>query len=370
MNNVVAAVVLDGIATFELAVACEVFGMDRSELVDPWYELLVCAAEPPPLRATGGITIDTPHRLDAPVEGRHDHRPGVARRGRGAARAVLEALRREHARGARIMSVCSGAFVLAHAGLLDGRRATTHWKYAALMAERFPLIEVDPDVLYVIDGDVMTSAGTAGGHRPLPARRAPRPRRGRWPTPSPVAWSCHRTAPAGSPSTCRHRCRTPALRATRSAEVLDWAVGHLHLPLSVEQLAARATMSPRTFARRFAEVVGTTPHQWLVRQRVLHAQRLLEETALPGRAGGVGGRLRVGHRAAPALRTDRRHVPARLPPDLRGATGVVAGRPPVPAVRRPGDGGQRDPAWTGPPPEGTARRAAAIWRAWSSAWSA
>jgi transcriptional regulator GlxA family with amidase domain len=280
MNNVVAAVVLDGIATFELAVACEVFGMDRSELVDPWYELLVCAAEPPPLRATGGITIDTPHRLDALSRADTIIVPAWRDEDEVPPEAVLEALRREHARGARIMSVCSGAFVLAHAGLLDGRRATTHWKYAALMAERFPLIEVDPDVLYVIDGDVMTSAGTAAGidlclhvvrldHGAAVANAVAR----RMVVPPHRSGGQAQYVQAPVPDACDP--------GDPLAEVLDWAVANLDRPLSVDQLAAKATMSPRTFARRFQEVVGTTPHQWLVRQRVLHAQRLLEETALP-----------------------------------------------------------------------------------------
>lgn len=280
MNNVVAAIVVDGVATFELAVLCEVFGMDRSELVDPWYELLVCAAEEPPLRATGGITIDTPHRLDAVARADTVIVPAWRDVDEVPPAALLDALRAADARGARILSVCSGAFALAHAGLLDGRRATTHWMYAARLAEAFPAIDVDPDVLYVVDGKVMTSAGTAAGidlclhvvrldHGATVANAVARrmvvpPHRSGGQSQyvqAPVADLCA----AGDPL----------------AEVLDWAVANLDRPLSVELLAARATMSPRTFARRFQEVAGTTPHQWLLRQRVLHAQRLLETSDAP-----------------------------------------------------------------------------------------
>ena len=280
MNNVVAAIVVDGVATFELAVLCEVFGMDRSELVDPWYELLVCAAEEPPLRATGGITIDTPHRLDAVARADTVIVPAWRDVDEVPPAALLDALRAADARGARILSVCSGAFALAHAGLLDGRRATTHWMYAARLAEAFPAIVVDPDVLYVVDGKVMTSAGTAAGidlclhvvrldHGATVANAVARrmvvpPHRSGGQSQyvqAPVADLCA----AGDPL----------------AEVLDWAVANLDRPLSVELLAARATMSPRTFARRFQEVAGTTPHQWLLRQRVLHAQRLLETSDAP-----------------------------------------------------------------------------------------
>lgn len=279
MNDVVAAIVVDGVATFELAVLCEVFGTERTELVDPWYELLVCAAEEPPLRATGGITIDTPHRLDAVARADTVIVPAWRDIDEIPPAALLDALRAADARGARILSVCSGAFVLAHAGLLDGRRATTHWMYAPMLAERFPDADIDPDVLYVVDGNVSTSAGTAAGidlclhvvrldhgaavANALARRMVVPPHRDGGQAQyvqAPMAEVCA----AGDPL----------------AEVVDWAMANLDRPLSVEQLAARATMSPRTFARRFREVVGTTPHQWLLRQRVLHAQRLLETTDL------------------------------------------------------------------------------------------
>jgi transcriptional regulator GlxA family with amidase domain len=278
--HTVAAVVGNGVSPFELAVACEVFGHDRSELVDPWYELRVCAAEPPPLRATGGITIDTPYGLDDVAHAGTVIVPGWRQLDEVPSVELLDALRAAHARGARILSVCSGAFALAHAGLLDGRRATTHWMYAAALAERFPAVEVDPDVLYVVDGSVMTSAGTAAGidlclhlvrldHGAAVANAVAR----RMVVPP------HR---AGGQS---QFVQAPVRDVGRSqdpiAEVMDWAVTRLAEPLAVDRLAAEAAMSPRTFARRFREVAGTTPHQWLVRQRVLHAQGLLETTGMP-----------------------------------------------------------------------------------------
>jgi transcriptional regulator GlxA family with amidase domain len=275
---VVAAIVNHGVSPFELSVACEVFGLDRSELVDPWYELRVCAAVPPPVRVktSHGLTLDTPYRLEdveqagtvvipmwPPADEPSDE--------------LLATLRRAHARGARILSFCSGAFLLARAGLLDGRRATTHWMYAGELADRYPQIEVEPDVLYVVDGNVMTSAGTAAAidlclhvvradHGADVANAVAR----RMVVPP------HRDG--GQAQFIQAPVPTLAEVEDPFRLTLDWALEHLDEPLTVEVLARRAAMSPRTFARRFVAVTGTTPLQWLLRQRVLHAQRLLETT--------------------------------------------------------------------------------------------
>jgi AraC family transcriptional activator FtrA len=291
--------------------------MDRSELVDPWYELLVCAAEPPPLRATGGITIDTPHRLDALARADTIIVPAWRDEHEVPPHDVLEALRREHDRGARIMSVCSGAFVLAHAGLLDGRRATTHWKYAALMAERFPLIEVDPDVLYVVDGDVMTSAGTAAGidlclhvvrldHGAAVANAVAR----RMVVPPHRSGGQAQYVQAPVPDACEP--------GDPLAQVLDWAVANLDRPLSVDQLAAKATMSP---AHLRPPLPGGGRHD---APPVARPPAGAARAAAAGGDGTAGrpcrerGGLRVGHGPAPALRPHRRHVAARLPAHVRG----------------------------------------------------
>ncbi len=277
-RHTVAAVVFNGVSPFEFAVACEVFGLDRSDDVGvPWYRFVVCAADPTPVRAKTGFTIGTKHGLEAL---RRADTIVIPAAGEAAEHneALLEALRRAHRRGARIISVCSGAYVLAAAGLLDGRRASTHWMHSADLARRYPLVKVDPDVLYVDDGDILTSAGTAAGidlclyvvrldygaeAANIVARRmvVPPHRDGGQAqfVPQPVT-----DLPACDPFT----------------ETLAWAIEHLDADLSVNELAVRSAMSPRTFARRFRDSHGTTPHQWLLRQRVLLAQRLLETTDL------------------------------------------------------------------------------------------
>jgi transcriptional regulator GlxA family with amidase domain len=274
-HNVV-ALLFDGVAPFELGVACEVFGIERRELVDPWYRFKVAAAEGSPVRTTTGFLIETPYGLEALRRADTVVIPAWRTIYEPPPEEALDALRQCHARGGRLITVCSGAFALAHAGLLDGRRATTHWMYTDALSERFPLIDVDPDVLYVDDGDILTSAGTAAGidlclhvvrrdHGAAVANAVARrmvvpPHRDGGQAqfvPSPVP-----ACPASDPL----------------AAALDWAVANLHRTFSVEDLARRANMSPRTFARRFPAATGTTPLQWLVRQRVLCAQRMLETT--------------------------------------------------------------------------------------------
>ncbi|MFK3980802.1 helix-turn-helix domain-containing protein [Micromonospora sp. NPDC050397] len=277
--HVVAVAVTDAIPVFELAVPCEVFGLDRSDLVDPWYELRLCAVEPGPLRTTAGLRIDTPYGLDgladadtvilAACNRSVQLRPPAA---------LLDAVSRAHRRGARIVSICSGAYLLAHAGLLDGRRATTHWLNAVDFAHRFPLVKVEPDVLYTDDGDLFTSAGTGAAidlclhlvrrdHGTAVANEVAR----RMVVPP------HRDG--GQAQYAR-----PVTRAEPHSDLsplLDWARGHLDQPLTVAELAHRAHLSPRTFARRFRDTVGTSPLQWLVEQRVRVAQELLETTDEP-----------------------------------------------------------------------------------------
>ncbi|MDQ3756810.1 MAG: transcriptional regulator FtrA [Actinomycetota bacterium] len=275
-RHTVAALVPRRVSPFELAVACEVFGIDRSELVSPWYRFMVCAAEPPPLVTDMGFTIDTPYGLADVRKADTVIVPAGIRADQEPPEPMLEALRAADKRGARILSVCTGAFVLAAAGLLDGRRATTHWMHADLLAERYPNVKVDPKVLYVEDGNVMTSAGTAAGidlclH---------------------VVRLDHGAEVANAVA---RRMVVPPHREGGQAQYVDqpvassdgdglltdlltWMEEHLDEPLSVEDLARRAAMSPRHFARRFRAVTGTTPHHWLLTQRVLYAQRLLERT--------------------------------------------------------------------------------------------
>ncbi len=273
----VCAVVCRDVAPFELGVVCEVFGLDRSDQGLPVFDFAVVAAEEPPLFATGGLVIDTPHRLDRLHTADLIVIPSWRSLTELPPECLVAALRDALDRGARVLSVCSGAFVLAHAGLLDGLRAATHWRYAAALAEMFPAIEVDADVLYVDAGQIITSAGTAAGidaclhilrqeHGHAVANAVAR----------------RMVVPPFRDGGQAQYVETPmpVLRQAGTEElagVLDWAVLHLDELLSVDVLAQRAHMSPRTFARRFREATGTTPHQWLLGQRIAHAQLLLEQ---------------------------------------------------------------------------------------------
>ena len=270
-----ALVVFDDLAVFEFAAACEVFGSDPP--VPGWYRLIVCSPGGEAVRAQFGVRVDATHDLSAlrradmvVVPPRHATELMPAE--------VLQALRDAHRRGARILSLCTGAFTLAAAGLLDGRRATTHWRYAERLARQYPDIEVDPDVLYIDAGDVLTSAGSAASidlclhvvRSDFGADVATAVARGMVVPP-------HRDGGQAQ------YIETPLPEVSGSdpvAEALSWAQSHLGDALTVEALAGRAAMSPRTFARHFRGATGTTPHQWITTQRVLFAQRLLETTDL------------------------------------------------------------------------------------------
>ena len=272
----VATVLSNDVHIFEMAVPCEVFGIDRSELASPWYEHRLCAVEPGPVRIADADLVVEPRfglstlrwadTIVIPAWADAEHPP----------EAVLDALRAAHRRGARVMSVCTGAFVLAAAGLLDGRRATTHWMHADRLAEMFPDVKVDARVLYVDEGDVLTSAGTAAGidlclhvvrldygaevANAVARRMVVPPHRDG----GQAQYVDHPVEPANGEE---------PLTAT-----IEWMLERVAEPLTVEDAARRAAMSPRTFARRFRDVTGTTPHQWRLSQRVLLAQRLLETT--------------------------------------------------------------------------------------------
>ncbi|HSK95099.1 MAG TPA: DJ-1/PfpI family protein, partial [Euzebyales bacterium] len=162
-DRTVAAIAYDGLCTFEFGIAVEVFGLPRPELDLDWYEFMVCAAEPGPLHATGGVRVAADHGLAAVAGAGTVVVPGWRDPDEPPPPALVDALLRAHARGARLLSICSGVFVLAATGLLDGRPATTHWRYAERLARRHPRITVLPDVLYVDDGELLTSAGSAAG---------------------------------------------------------------------------------------------------------------------------------------------------------------------------------------------------------------
>ncbi|MFJ7629862.1 GlxA family transcriptional regulator [Streptomyces sp. NPDC097595] len=274
MLNNVAALMLDDVNPFELGVVCEVFGLDRSDEGLPVHDFAVVSGEGPQLRTHAGFTINTPYGLDRLEEADLVAVPAGSRFGeREFPEEVLAALRRAVERGARVLSVCSGAYLLGAAGLLDGRRCTTHWRHADDLARRFPEAAVEPDVLYVEDGPVTTSAGTAAG----------------------IDACLHLVRQAYGPATANTIARRmvvpphrdggqaqyiqrplPRTRCDTVGDTLAWMERHLDREMTVEQLADRAHMSPRTFARRFQQETGTTPYRWLLRQRVLLAQHLLE----------------------------------------------------------------------------------------------
>lgn len=276
--HAVALVAYDGIAPFELGVACDIFGADHSAAFGvPWYRLAICAAAPS-VTVDTGFRMQVPQGLDALQAARTVIVPPTNLRGQVPGE-VLEGLREARRSGRRIVSLCTGAFVLAAAGILDGHPATTHWSECADLARRYPRVRVDPGVLYVDDGDLLTSAGSAASldlclhlvQRDYGTEIATRLARDLVvPLQRDGGQAQYIEAPV------------PVLdSANLFADTVAWLREHLDEPVTVSDLAARAAMSPRTFARRFLAAVGATPYQWLVRERIRLAQRLLETTDSP-----------------------------------------------------------------------------------------
>lgn len=275
--GLVAILAYDGLCTFEFGIAIEIFALPRPEFDFAWYRHCVVAVDPGPMRALGGFAISADAGYEALGEARTIIVPGWRNRDELPPPALLDELRKAHARGARLLSICSGVFVLAAAGLLDGKRATTHWRYCDELAARFPAIEVDAAVLYVDNGPVITSAGSAAGidaclhlvERDFGAH---------------IANTVARRlvmAPLRSGGQAQF-IPAPVAQAPRHdlAAVLDWARKHLAEPLTIGQMAAKALMSERTFLRRFSEATGMTPKGWLQHARMAQARSLLESSAL------------------------------------------------------------------------------------------
>lgn len=276
---IIAQVVFSPVSVFEMAVACEVFGIDRSDMGVPRYDVRLVAGSPAPLTSEVGFTIGNvdglrtlrrAHTIIIPgwPSPTHDVPPAD----------VLDELRRAHRRGARIVSFCSGAFVLAAAGLLDGRRATTHWMYGAELARRHPAVQLDPSVLYVNDGNVWTAAGTSAAiDLCLQLLRADHGAEVANVVARRMVVPPHRD---GGQAQYVEAPMVTSCGDETLANTLEWATRHLDQEHTVESLARLAQQSPRTFARRFRAATGTTPLQWLLAQRVVLAQRLLETTDL------------------------------------------------------------------------------------------
>jgi transcriptional regulator GlxA family with amidase domain len=278
-TSTVAVLMFDRAPLFETSVPVSVFGVDRTPSGAPAFTLLPVAAEPGVLTSTGGIELHAPYRLDALGTAGIVVVPSWRDARESPPEPALRALRQAHDEGALVVGLCMGAFVLAAAGLLDGRRAATHWFHAPVLAADHPRVQVDPAVLYVDDGDVITSAGTAAGIDAClhVVRRL---------------WG-----PAAATAIAR-RMVTPPQRSGGQAQFIDqpvpsrpeddeltramaYAVEHLDEVLDVETMSARAHLSRRTFDRRFRAEIGISPLQWLLHQRVLRAQQLLEHTDLP-----------------------------------------------------------------------------------------
>ncbi len=276
MIKSVSALVLDGVAVFEFGVICEVFGIDRSADGVPNFDFKVCGPQPgQPIRTTVGATLVPDHGLDDLIGADLVAIPAIA--GLDYPVEALDAVRAAAASGSIILTVCSGAFLAGAAGLLDGRRCTTHWMHAAELAALHPTADVDRNVLFVDDGNLITSAGTAAG----------------------IDACLHlvrRELGSEVTNTIARRMVVPPQRdggqrqyidqpipvrcSEGFAPQLDWILLNLDKPHTVATLAKRASMSARTFARRFVDETGRTPMQWVTDQRVLYARRLLEETDL------------------------------------------------------------------------------------------
>jgi transcriptional regulator GlxA family with amidase domain len=274
MLSDVAVLVWDEVALFELGVLCEAFGVDRSDDGLPVPDFAVCGVEPGTVRTSLGLGLEVHHGLDRVaqadlvcVAAMDRHRPVPA--------PVVRALRDAVDRGARVLSVCTGAFALGEAGLLDGREATTHWKHTDELAARFPLARVVPEVLYVDSGQVITSAGSAAGLDA--ALHLWREEHGAA-TASAVARRM--VVPPQRPGGQAQFISRPVPECTSDslAPLLEWIQANLGEELSVEVLARQTHMSSRTFARRFKDETGTTPYGWILAQRVQAAQVLLEQT--------------------------------------------------------------------------------------------
>jgi AraC family transcriptional activator FtrA len=288
--HLVAVLAYDGLCTFEFGCVVELFSLSRPELGVEWYDFAVCADERAPLRAAGGFTLTAPHTLRLLDRADTIVIPGWRNADAPVPAGLLRKLRNAHARGARLCSICSGVFVLAAAGVLDGKAATTHWRYVDKLRQRFPTIEVRPNDLYVDEGQVITSAGSAAGLDMLLhiVRKDYGPRVANQ-VAQRLVIPAHRD---GGQAQYLPRPLPPNERNPISS-LMEWVRKNPRLPHDLTSLARRAGMSPRTLQRQFRDATGMSPWQWIVRERVALAKQALEETNAPlwkvAESAGFGG---------------------------------------------------------------------------------
>ena len=275
-RHLVVALVYDRLCTFEFGCVTELFALERPELDVEWYRFAVCASEPGPIRAAGGITVAAPYTLRMLERAATIVVPGWRDPDETPPESLLRKIRAAYRRGARLCSICSGVFVLAAAGVLDGKTVTTHWRYADKLQKRYPQLNVKPDALYVDEGQVITSAGSAAGidmllhlvRRDYGSAIANR-------VAQRLVVPPHRE---GGQAQFLPR-PLPADDSGRLAKLMDWVRVNPALPHTLHSLAEHAAMSPRTLQRQFRDATGMAPYEWLLRERVAIARELLEAHA-------------------------------------------------------------------------------------------
>jgi AraC family transcriptional activator FtrA len=287
-DHLVVALVYDRLCTFEFGCVTELFALERPELDVDWYRFAVCAGEPGPMRAAGGITVAAPYSLRMLERAATIVIPGWRDPDEIPPEPLLKKIRAAYRRGARLCTICSGVFVLAAAGVLDGKTVTTHWRYAERLQRRYPQLRVKPDALYVDEGQIITSAGSAAGldmllhlvRRDYGSAVANR-------VAQRLVVPPHRE---GGQAQFVPR-PVPHDEGGRFAKLMDWVRVNPALPHTLRSLAERAAMSPRTLQRQFRDATGMAPYEWLVRERVAIARELLEQQApMPmGRVAELAG---------------------------------------------------------------------------------
>jgi AraC family transcriptional regulator, transcriptional activator FtrA len=309
-RHLVVAVAYDGLCTFEFGCTVEVFALERPELGVDWYRFEVCAAERGPIRAAGGIAMQVERSLALLDQADTIVIPGWRDADEVPPPALLKKIRAAYERGARLCTICSGVFVLAAAGILDGKTVTTHWRYAEKLAQRYPDLKVEANALYVDQGQILTSAGSAAGldmflhlvRRDFGTRVANL-------VAQRLVIPAHRE---GGQAQYLPR-PVPNDERGRLTKLMEWVRAHPAKPHTLSELARRASMSPRTLQRQFADTVGLAPYEWVIRERVAVAKELLES----GRASLPRVAEQVGFNSQESFRRHFRRVTGTSPMGYR-----------------------------------------------------